>query len=171
MTLDSQYQPKKTTVDAAAESSDRSECPNRIGIFGARLERHRLVTICRAVVFTLLMLYVVFGPFYKQALKGKSDAFRAWRMYHTRGIGVCDVEFFIRHPDGRIEYIDRFQVLGRDKLLGSHHSARRIMWVEGVLAVGQRLRQKVGNVVDLRVNARIGTRDGWKTLYVDKRIE
>ena len=161
MTLDSQYQPKKTASDAAAESSDRSKCS----------ERHKLVIICRAVVFTLLMLYVVFGPFYKQVLKGKSDAFRAWRMYHTRGIGVCDVEFFIRHPDGRIDHIDHFKVLGYDKLLKLHHHSRRIMREKGVLVVGQRLRQKVGNVVDLRVNARIGTRDGWKTLYVGKRIE
>lgn len=157
----SQYQSKKTIVDRAAESSDRSECS----------ERHKLITVCRAVAFTLLMLYVVFGPFYKQVLKGKSHAFRAWRMYHTRGIGVCDVQFYIQHPDGRIEQIDRFQVLGRDKLLGSHHHSRRIMGEKGVLRVGQRIRQKVGATVDLRVNARIGTRDGWKTLYVDKRIE
>ena len=89
----------------------------------------------------------------------------------TRGIGVCDVEFDLRHPDGRIEHIDRFQVLGRDKLLGSPHHSRRIMGEEGVLRVGRRIRQKVGATADLRVNARIGTRDGWKTLYVDKRIE
>ncbi len=161
MTLDSQYQPKKTAADAAAESSDKSECS----------ERHKLVIICRAVAFSLLMLYVVFGPFYKQVLKGKSDAFRAWRMYHTRGIGVCDVEFFIRHSDGRIDHIDYFKVLGYDKLRKLHHHSRRIMGEKGVLEVGQRLRQKVGSVVDLRVNARIGTRDGWKTLYVDKRID
>ena len=151
MTPASQYQSEKTTVAASVES--------------------KLVIVCRAVAFTLLMLYVVFGPFYKQVLKGKSDAFRAWQMYHTRGIGICDVEFYIRHPDGRIEHIDRFQTLGRDKLLGSHHHSRRIMGAEGMLKVGQRIRQKVGGTADLRVNARIGTRDGWKTLYVDKRIE
>ena len=123
MTLDGQYQPKKITVEAEAEGSDRSERE----ILGTGLHRHKLVTVCRAVAFTLLMLYVVFGPFYKQVLKGKSDAFRAWRMYHTRGIGVCDVEFYIRHQDGRIEHIDHFKTLGYDKLLKSHHSARRIM--------------------------------------------
>ena len=151
MTPANQYQSEKTAVEEVAES--------------------KLVIVCRVVAFILLMLYVVFGPFYKQVLKGKSNLFRAWRMYHTRGIDVCDVKFYIRHPDGRIEHIDRFEALGRDKLLGSHHSARRIMGETGVLRVGQRIRQKVGAAVDLRVNARIGTRDGWKTLYVDKRID
>ena len=151
MTPASQYQSEKTTVDAEAES--------------------KWVIACRAVAFTLLMLYVVFGPFYKQVLNGKGDTFRAWQMYHTRGIGICDVEFYIRHPDGRIEHIDHFKILGYDKSLKLHHSARRIMREQGVLKAGQRLRQKVGNVVDLRVNARIGTREGWKTLYVDKRIK
>ena len=161
MTSAGQYQPDKTTVEGAAESSDKSE----------RSEQHKLVIVCRVVVFVLLMLYVVFGPFYVQVLKGKSKAFRAWRMYHTRGIDICDVQFYIRHPDGRIEHIDHFEALGRDKLLKSHHHKRRIMGEKGVLAVGRRIRQKVGATVDLRVNARIGTRDGWKTLYVDKRIE
>ena len=151
MTLTTQHQTKKTTVEAETES--------------------KLVIICRVVAFTLLMLYVVFGPFYKQVLKGKSRAFRAWQMYHIRGLNICDVEFYIRHPDGRIEYIDHFKVLGYDKLLKLHHHSRRIMGGKGVLEVAQRLRQKVGATVDLRVNARIGTRDGWKTLYVDRRIE
>ncbi len=151
MTPASQYQSEKTTVAASVES--------------------KLVIVCRAVAFTLLMLYVVFGPFYKQVLKGKSDAFRAWQMYHTRGIGICDVEFYIRHLDGCIEHIDHFKILGYDKLLKSHHSARRIMREQGVLEMGQRMRQKVGDTADLRVNARIGTRDGWEALYVDKRIE
>ena len=147
----SQYQSEKTAVDAVAES--------------------KLIIVCRAVAFTLLMLYVVFGPVYRQVLKGKNVVIPAWRMYHTRGIGVCDVEFYIRHPDGRIEYIDYFKVLDYDKLLKLHHHFRRIRREKGVLEVGQRLRQKIGNVVDLRVNARMGTRKGWKILYVDKRIE
>ncbi len=151
MTRASQYQSGKTPVDTSVES--------------------KLVIICRAVVFALLMLYVVFGPFYKQVLKGRSRAFRSWQMYHTRGIDICAAEFYIRHPDGRIEHIDYFKILEYNKLLKLRHSARRIMGEKGVLKVGRRLRQKMGNVVDLRVNARIGTRDGWKTLYVDKRIE
>ena len=151
MTAASQHESKKITVEAEDES--------------------RWITVCRVVVFSLLMLYVVFGPFYKQVLKGKSRAFRSWQMYHSRGLGICDVEFYIRHPDGRIEYIDHFKILDYNKLRKLHHHSRRIMGEEGVLKVGQRLRQKVGNVVDLRVNARIGTREGWKTLYVDKRIE
>ena len=151
MTPASQYQSEKTAGEVAAES--------------------KLVTICRAVAFTLLMLYTVFSPFYKQVLKGKSDAFRAWRMYHTRGISICDAEFYIRHRDGRIEHIDYFKTLGYDKLLKLRHSSRRIVGKTGVLEVGQRLRQKVGSTADLRVNARIGTRNGWQTLYVDERIE
>ena len=49
MTPASQYQSEKTTVEASAES--------------------KLVIVCRAVVFTLLMLYIVLGPFYKQVLE------------------------------------------------------------------------------------------------------
>ena len=147
----SQYPSEKTAVEASVES--------------------KLAIVCRAVVFTLLALYIVLGPSYKQVLKGKSNVLRGWRMYYGRGFGVCDVEFYIRHPDGRIEYIDHFKALGYDKLLKLHHHSRRIRRAEGVLEVAQRMRQKVGNDVDLRVNARIGTRDGWKTLYVDKRIE
>ena len=151
MTPANRYQSEQTAVDAAAES--------------------KWAIVFRAVAFTLLMLYVVFGPFYKQVLKGKGNAFRAWRMYQTRGIGVCAVEFYIRHPDGRIEHIDYLKTLGYDKLRRVPHRSRRIMGGKGVLKVGQRIRQKVGGAADLRVNARIGTRDGWETLYVDKRIE
>ena len=151
MTPANQYQSEKTAVEEIGES--------------------KLLIVGRVVAFTLLLLYVVFGPFYKQVLKGTGNLFWAWQMYHTRGIDVCDVQFYIRHPDGRIEHIDHLQVLGRDKLLGSHHHSRRIMGETGVLRVGQRIRQKMGAAVDLRVNARIGTRDGWKTLYVDKYIE
>ena len=147
----SQYESEKTTVEAEGES--------------------RWIIVCRVVAFTLLMLYTVFSPFYKQVLKGKSDAFRAWRMYHTRGISICDAKFYIRHRDGRIEHIDYLKTLGYDKLLKLRHSSRRIAAKTGVLDVGQRLRQKVGSTADLRVNARIGTRNGWQTLYVDERIE
>ena len=156
-----QYESEKAMIETEDESSDRSECS----------ERHKLIIICRAIAFTLLMLQVVFGPAYKQILKGKSNVLPAWQMYHTRGIGICDVEFYIRHPDGRIEHIDHFKTLEYDKLLKLHHHSRRIRGEKGVSRVGQRIRQKVGATVDLRVNARIGTRDGWKTLYVDKRIE
>ena len=151
MTLASQYQSEKTVVERAAE--------------------RKLVIVCRAAAFTLLMLYVVFGPTYKQILKRKSNVIPGWQMYHTRGINICDVEFYIRHPDGRIEHIDHFKILGYDKLLKLHHHSRRIVGGKGVLDMGQRLRQKVGAAVDLRVNARVGTHDGWKTLYMDKRIE
>ena len=151
MTPASQYQSEKAPVDASVES--------------------RLVIVCRAAVFMLLMLCIVLGPSYKQVFKGKSKVLGAWRMYYGRGFGVCDVEFYIRHPDGRIEYIDHFKALGYDKLLKLHHHSRRIRREKGVLEVGQRMRQKVGDDVDLRVNARIGTRDGWETLYADKRIE
>ena len=161
MTPVSQDQSEKTAGEAAAESSDLSGCS----------ERHKLVSICRAVAFTLVILYIGLGPFYRQVLKGKGDAIPAWQMYFGRGIGVCDVEFYIRHPDGRIEYIDHFKTLGYDKLLNVHHYSRRIRWAKGVLEVGQRMREKVGETADLRVNARIGTREGWKPLYVDKRIE
>ena len=147
----SQHQPQKMASEGAGEN--------------------KLVIVCRAVAFTLLILYTAFGPFYKQVLKGKSNVFRAWQMYHTRGIGVCAVDFYIRHPDGRIEPIDYFKTLGYDKLRRLHHHSRRIMRAEGVLKMGQRIRQKVGAAVDLRVNVRIGTRDGWKPLYVDKRSE
>ena len=147
----SQYESEKTAVEAEGES--------------------RWIIVCRVVAFTLLMLYVVFGPFYKQVLKGKSRAFRSWQMYHIRGLGICDVEFYIRHPDGRIEHIDHFKALGYDKLRKLHHYSRRIVHEKGVLEVEKRMRQKVGGAADLRVNARIGTRDGWKTLYVDKRVE
>ena len=151
MTPASQYQSEKTVVEASVES--------------------KLVIVCRVVAFTLLMVYVVFSPFYKQVLKGKSRALRSWQMYHIRGLGICDAKFYIRHPDGRIEHVDYFKILDYDKLVKLHHHSRRIMGEKGVLEVAQRLRQKVGNDVDLRVNARIGTRDGWQTLYADKRIE
>ena len=151
MALTSQYQSEKMASEATVES--------------------KLVIVCRVVAFMLLMLYTVFSPFYKQVLKGKGSAFRSWQMYHIRGLGICDVEFYIRHPDGRIEHIDHFKVLGYDKLLKLHHHSRRIVREKGVLEVGKRMRQKVGVAADLRVNAHIGTHDGWKTLYVDKRIE
>ena len=50
MTPANQYQPEKTTVDAEPESKS--------------------VIICRTVAFTFLMLFVVFGPVYKQVSEG-----------------------------------------------------------------------------------------------------
>ena len=69
------------------------------------------VCVSRATIFVLVLLYIIIGPFYKQVLHGKSDAFRSWQMFHTRGLDVCDVEFYLQHPDGRTEKINYFVIV------------------------------------------------------------
>ena len=131
----------------------------------------RGVLVSRGIIFMLVLLYITIGPFYKQVLHGKSDVFRSWQMFHNRGLDVCDVEFYLHHPDGRTEKMDYFKILGYDDFLKAPHDLRRVRGENGVLYVGQLIRQNVGNEVDLRVNARIATREGWKPLYSDKRVE
>lgn len=131
----------------------------------------QFVIVCRGIIFVLMVLHIVGGPFYRQVLKGKSYVFRPWRMFHAKGLHICDVEFFIRHPDGRIEKIDHFKTLGYDDFLKAPPYIRRIHGEEGVLRVGRLIRAKVGHAADLRVNARIAIRQGWKPLYTDKRVE
>ena len=159
MTSDDQPQVEKIKV----AGTDRRNSSN--------LRESKLALVCRQITFVLVLLYIVGGPFYKHVLNGKSTAFRSWKMFHARGLGLCDVEFYIRRPDGRTKIIDRFKTLGYDDFLKAPRYLRRIKGAKDLTTVSQLIRQEVGQAVDLRINARIATRKGWETLYVDKPIK
>lgn len=113
----------------------------------------------RAVVFVVVAVFVVGGPFYRQVLKGRNKAFRNWVMFNGKATGFVDATFY-RERAGEFIEVDRYEALGQPKTPKSRY------WLLKDKRVFERLTRvmcsKAGN--DLRVDARIATRRGWKPL-------
>ena len=125
----------------------------------------------RAVIFGLVLAYISIGPLYKQVLHGRSDAFRAWQMFHLRGLGVCDARFYARFPDGRVEPIDRYKVLGYKGCMDAPLDIRRFRGEADIRRVGYLLRNRIGEGIEVCVTARVATRNGWEELLTDVCFE
>ena len=75
----------------------------------------RLELVGRSVVFALLVLWIVGGPFCRQVLdlqSGYSKYLRPWVMFGGRGIGFLETRFFLRQRDGTLQELNRFELLG-----------------------------------------------------------
>jgi hypothetical protein len=113
----------------------------------------------RGFVFVVLAAIIVLGPFDRQVLGGRSEWFRAWRMFRGNSIGICDVRY-VRHTEQGDEPIDRFEVLGYD------------VWAEAPREIRSIRENKLDDVTrricralpgaDVRVTARCAEQAGWK---------
>ncbi len=78
--------------------------------------------------------------------------------------GLMDATFYVVN-NGELTEINRFEILGYDKPKRAPEEIFRITGDSGIKRVSESLCKKLGNDTDLRVKARMATKQGWKTQY------
>ncbi|WP_434722250.1 hypothetical protein [Mesorhizobium sp. RIZ17] len=117
----------------------------------------------RLVAFTAIAAFMIAGPAAEQIFGVQSPWLRSWTMFSAIGLGVIDVSFEIRQPDGALAPLDRFAMLGAPR-------NGKLKWIqnrEELASVIKRLCTVAGQGTDIRVRARLGTRSGWQTIHTD----
>ena len=124
----------------------------------------------RAALFFIILAWMLFGPAYRQVFGGENKIFRSWTMFENMGIdpdtnnGLMDATFYVVN-NGELTEINRFEILGYDKPKHAPEKIFRITGDSGIKHVSESLCKKLGNDTDLRVKARMATKQGWKTQY------
>ncbi|MEW6144875.1 MAG: hypothetical protein AB1598_07655 [Thermodesulfobacteriota bacterium] len=127
-------------------------------------------SIIRTALFFIILAWMTLGPAYRQVLGGSSPVFRQWTMFREygtglhKGEGLIDAAFYVA-ADGKLEEINRFEILGYDKPKRAPDEVFKIVGKPGIERVSARLCRHLGDNADLRVKARMATSDGWMTLY------
>lgn len=103
------------------------------------------------------------GPVTEQILGLRTTFWRSWTMFSAIGIGLIDVSFASRSPDGTLTPVDRFRLLGAKP----DGKLRRIENADELAAVIQRLCAALAPGADLRVTARQATSQGWQMLRTE----
>ena len=119
----------------------------------------------RGLIATLLAAWMIGGPFYRQALGGKSKIPRSWVMFTGYAVGeVCDVRYTLRQ-DGEESPIDRFSVLGYSSPHSAPKSIRVIDKKKSAVSIGRRICGRIDvEDADVRLYARCATRRGWRVV-------
>jgi hypothetical protein len=117
----------------------------------------------RLAVFVLITAFMLAGPVTEQLFGLRTAFWRSWTMFSGIGIGLIDVSFASRNPDGTLTPIDRFRLLGAKR----GGKLRRIESSDELAAVTQRLCTALGPGADLRVTARQATSTGWQVLRTE----
>ncbi len=103
-------------------------------------------------------------PAWVQLLGGKPGSLPAWRMFHTRGNGMCSVRYFDR---GR--RIDRYAVMGVTRARAAPEF-RVLHDVKDAEDVGYALCHKLGDGAEVRVELRCFEKGhGFRTLLSRER--
>lgn len=117
----------------------------------------------RITVFLLIFTFMAFGPVYRQVLDGRNPVFRPWTMFSTIGLGLANVTFSERRPDGSYARVDHYRVLGYDDWREAPLRLRRIRGLDGMSRVAAEVCAALGPGADLRARVRIAHRSGWRT--------
>ena len=119
----------------------------------------------RLAIFLGIAAFIVGGPVAEQFFGVRTPALRSWTMFSGIGLGIIDVSFAMRQPDGSFRVIDRFEVLG----VRRGGKLKRIESEEELDTVVRELCALLGPGTDLRVKARQGRRSGWQTIRTDAK--
>ncbi|RAZ90402.1 hypothetical protein DPM33_12810 [Mesorhizobium hawassense] len=117
----------------------------------------------RFCVFIAIAAFMIAGPAAEQVFGVQSPWLRSWTMFSAIGLGVIDASFEIRQPDGALVPLDRFAMLDAPR-------NGKLKWIqnpEELASVIKRLCTAAGQGSDIRVRARLATRDGWQIIHTD----
>lgn len=119
----------------------------------------------RLGLFLSIAAVMIAGPVAEQVFGLRTAAVRSWTMFSAIGLGIIDVSFAARQPDGTLTPIDRFDLLAarRDRKLKRIEDREELDWII------DRLCSALGPDADLRVTARQATRSGWQTIRTDEQ--
>lgn len=113
----------------------------------------------RAVVFVVVLAFMVLGPLSRQFLGVETPHLRAWVMFSGIGLGAMDVRFFERHRDGSNTELDPFAALGKKRPANARD--RRLKGKRAVWRVVRAICERNDFAIDLRVRGRRATPEGW----------
>ena len=119
----------------------------------------------RLVVFTAIAAFMICGPVAEQMLGARSKVIRSWIMFSVPGLGMIDVSFAIRQPDGSFAPLDRFALLEEPRT----GKLKRINKRKDLATVIERLCAAAGPGAEIRVEARQAVRTGWNKLHTGAR--
>jgi hypothetical protein len=121
--------------------------------------------IFRVLAFAVLVVHLQAGSFAEQVLGVRRPrTTMSWRMYSGTGKGVCATEWFSAGADGVLAPLDRLATPSDRPHRRHLRSAREVE------DTGRRLCRLLGGVVDVRVQARCGTRAGvWREVFTPDR--
>ena len=123
----------------------------------------------RACAFAAIAVFVVLAPASSQVFGRDGKLLRAWRMFADPGRGLVDARFALRQADGSERPIDRYAVLGLAPPRAAPSAVRRPRGKDEFEALVRRLCESLGPGADLRAQARVAARAGWRSLDLDGR--
>lgn len=124
----------------------------------------------RIALFLGLVTVMALGPTYTLVTGGSSVLLRNWVMYAGYGVDIADADFHVVESDGTRRELDALRVLGYDHPQDAPLELRRLGGSFGVMRLGRRLRDVLGDDVDLRVDARVGRVEGWVVIFDDEPV-
>ncbi|MEP9388168.1 hypothetical protein [Mesorhizobium sp. KR9-304] len=119
----------------------------------------------RLALFVVIAGFMIGGPVAEQIFGLRSKAIRSWIMFSVPGLGMVDVSFSIRQPDGTFAPLDRFALLDEPRT----GKLKRIEKRKDLAEVIERICAAAGPQADIRVKARQAVRSGWRTLHTGAR--
>ena len=123
----------------------------------------------RAVTFAAIALFVAFAPAWGQVFGGRGRLLRSWRMFADPGRGLVDARFALRLADGSDRPVDRYAVLGLDPPRTAPSAVRRPRGRDEFYALAHELCRRLGPGADLRADARVAVRAGWRPIGLGER--
>jgi len=120
----------------------------------------------RIIFFIFIVLFMFFGPFYRQLIGGDSEIFRRWRMFRSRGAMMCAVSYHQRFPNGEQEKLNRYPILGEDSWRTSKRKFKRITSKKKAIRMGKRVCKKLGDDADVRVRLKCTPKYGKNNNWV-----
>jgi hypothetical protein len=124
------------------------------------LVRRRL----RPIAFWGIAAWMLLSPATVQVFGARWGAVQGWRMFHSRGGGICSARFY---ADG--ERVDRYALLGQSRAKAPD-AFRRITSEQAARAMAGQLCAKLGPGVDLRLELRCADNVRFTTL-VDREVD
>jgi hypothetical protein len=113
--------------------------------------------------FVAIAAFMIGGPVAEQVFGLRTALIRSWIMFSAPGIGMIDVTFTMRQPDGTSVSLDRFALLNEPP----DGPLKRIETRKELAEVIGRLCAAAGPGADIHVVARqaIRKRKGWRRLH------
>lgn len=116
----------------------------------------------RGLTALAIAAFLVGGPALSQVGRVRSDYLPQWVMFTGFGLDVCAVDYWLVHPDGSTEPLDRFSVLGVDAWREGPRKLWRVPNEAWAVKWGQRMCAELAESrPDLRARVRCAERGGW----------
>lgn len=105
----------------------------------------------RFAAWCALALFVIGGPLYTQVFKQRSRWIRPWRMYSSKGLEACRLEFRRRDLDGDETRLERLALLGYPRWVDAPKNVRLVTDTAKAERQGRTICARLGGRADVRM--------------------